>query len=94
MTEMLYVVTVDYINREQDGLDPHDGSLVYKCYTDRETSACPASTPIGDIMKKIHSGYSQYRNVISVTITEDRITAGKMVDEIMAASKARRDAEQ
>jgi hypothetical protein len=37
MTEVLYVVTADVINREEDGRDHQDGSVVFRSYPQRET---------------------------------------------------------
>lgn len=90
MTEMLYVITAEILNREQDGTDPQDGSPLQKVFTTRETWTYPASTPIGDIMRKVND-YGGY--IVSVAINEDRATAEKISEERLAASRARRDAE-
>ncbi|WP_322884159.1 hypothetical protein U8C35_06410 [Sinorhizobium medicae] len=90
MTEMLYVVTAEVLNREQDGQDPQDGSPLQKVYTSRETWTFPAATPIGDIMTAVGQlGGS----VMNVSINEDRVTAQKVHEERMAAIKAKRSAE-
>ncbi|MBY5649945.1 hypothetical protein HFO45_17000 [Rhizobium leguminosarum] len=87
MTEVLYVVTADIMNREEDGRDQQDGSTVYRSYPGRETWTFPASMPIGEIMTKVNDvgGY-----VVSVTITEDRVSAERAREERIAASRPRR----
>ncbi|MBY5535920.1 hypothetical protein HFO42_19725 [Rhizobium leguminosarum] len=84
MTEVLYVVTADIMNREEDGRDQQDGSTVYRSYSSRETWVFPASMPIGEIMTKVNDvgGY-----VVSVTVTEDRVSAEIAREERIAASR-------
>ncbi|CUW85665.1 hypothetical protein N5C66_03695 [Rhizobium pusense] len=86
MTERLYVVTAEFINVEQDGQDPQDGSPLQMAYKTRETWAFPATTPIGEIMDAVNEvSYAS----ISVTITEDRVSAKKIRDEKSAAFRAK-----
>jgi hypothetical protein len=88
MTERLYVVTAEFMNTEQDGQDPQDGSPLQKAYTTRETWAFPASTPIGEIMDAVNEvSYAS----ISVAITEDRVSANKIRGEKSAAYRARQN---
>ena len=87
MTEVLYVVTADIMNREEDGRDHQDGSTIYRSYPSRETWTFPASTPIGEIMSKVN-GYAS--NVVTVTVTEDRVTADRAREERYANSSSRR----
>ena len=69
MTEQLYVVTAEFMNREQDGTDPQDGSPLQCVYKTRETWTFPASTPIGEIMKAVNDvSYSS----LSVTVVPDQ----------------------
>ncbi|WP_027665306.1 hypothetical protein [Rhizobium leguminosarum] len=87
MTEVLYVITADIMNREQDGQDPQDGSPLYRSYPSRETWTFPASTPIGTIMGEIAKFTA---GVVSVTVTEDRITAERAREERYANSSTQR----
>ncbi len=91
MTELLYVITADILNREQDGTDPQDGTPLQKVFTSRETWTYPASTPIGDIMAEVNrfGGY-----IISISINEDRVSAEAVREERLAASRAKRLTEQ
>lgn len=84
MTEVLYVVTADIMNREEDGRDHQDGSTVFRSFPSRETWTFPASASIGDIMGKVNEfGW----NVVSVTVTEDRVSAEIAREERIAASR-------
>ncbi|MGH0227916.1 hypothetical protein NKZ03_17645 [Sinorhizobium meliloti] len=91
MTDLLYVITADILNREQDGIDPQDGSPLQKVFTSRETWTYPASTPIGDIMTEVNRFGG---HVISVAINEDRVSADKAREERLAELKAKRYVEE
>ncbi|UXS99626.1 hypothetical protein [Agrobacterium tumefaciens] len=87
MAELRYVVTADFVNREEDGTSHEDGSRVYKAYPRRETWTFPAATPIGEIMEAVDKldGY-----FVNVTITVDRVSAQPAHEERMAAIRATR----
>lgn len=89
MSEIQYVITADIINRHQDGLDPEDGSPVYRSYRTRKTWSFPANTPIGNIMERVNSDTAYTDNVIEITVTEDRVSAMKTTQERIAEAKAR-----
>jgi len=88
MTEQLYVITADIVNREQDGQDPQDGSPLHKSFATTETWAHPASATLGDIMKTIRD-YSG--EVVRVTVTTDQVSAKKIHEERLAARRERND---
>ena len=74
MTEKNYVVTADIMNRDEDGLNPQDGSQLYKLYQTRKTWTFPATESIGTIMERIDNNIAMNEYVISVTVTEDRVS--------------------
>lgn len=89
MTEILYVVTADIMNREEDGRDHQDGSTIFRSFQTRETWTFPASTPIGTIMEEVNKLNYQHSYVTSVGINEDRITAEKAREERYQARRAK-----
>lgn len=66
-----YVVTVEVLYRESDGLNPNDGSELQKVFTSRETLIVSADDNIGDVMKRVREMMPFRGYIISVTINED-----------------------
>lgn len=62
-----YIITAEIADREPDGLNPEDGSPVYRMLPSRQTWSADPSMTIGEIMQKV----DRTRNVYRVTITED-----------------------
>jgi hypothetical protein len=93
MTEMLYVITAEILQREQDGTDPQDGSPLQKAFTYRETWMFPASISLGEAMKEVNSYNSGSGYVVSVSINEDRVSAAKVHEERMAVYRSRQKAD-
>jgi hypothetical protein len=68
MTSKRYIITAEIADHVEDGLNPEDGSKVWKMLPLRKTWSVDQSTSIGEIMEKVDLAGYVYR----VTITEDR----------------------
>ncbi|MBD9507940.1 hypothetical protein IB277_14750 [Ensifer sp. ENS07] len=62
-----YIITAEIADREPDGLNPEDGSQVYRMLPSRKTWSVDPTMTIGEIMDKV----DRTSNVYRVTITED-----------------------
>ena len=62
------------MNRDDDGLNPQDGSQLYRFYQTRKTWTFPATERIGSIMERVDKSIAMNEYLISVTVTEDRVS--------------------
>jgi len=62
------------MNRDEDGLNPQDGSQLYKLYQTRKTWTFPATEAIGTIMERVDNHIAMNEYLLSVTVTEDRVS--------------------
>ena len=74
MTDKSYLVTADIMNRDENGVSQIDGSQQYKLYQTRKTWSFAETETIGTIMERVGSNLSMNKYIISVTVTEDRVT--------------------
>lgn len=75
MTERNYVLTADIMNRDENGLNPPDGSQLYKLYQTGKTWTFPAIKTIGTATERAdNNNIAMSEYAISVTVTEDRVS--------------------
>jgi hypothetical protein len=68
MKSKRYIITAEIAAHEEDGLNPEDGSRVWKMVPSRKTWSVDPSMSIGEIMDKVEDLAG---NVYRVTITRD-----------------------
>ncbi|MCA1494652.1 hypothetical protein I6F11_27645 [Ensifer sp. NBAIM29] len=68
MKSKRFIITAEIVDHSEDGLNPEDGSRVWKVLPLRKTWSVDPSQPIGEIMKKVNAVDAR---VYRVTITED-----------------------